>query len=299
MEISIFGFDPEVEGLRQSLQTAADQGFPRYWTPQIFGMDALTAFAVAASQVPGIRVGTAVIPTYPRHPMMLAQQALTVQSVIDGRLDLGIGLSHKPVVEGYWGLSFERPVAHLRDYLTVLMGLLHDRKVSHSGEMITGHGEITPPDAEAPPVLVAALGPQMLRLAGRMADGTITWLTGPTTLAELTVPTITAAAATAGRPAPQIVSAFPVCVTDDPADARTRAAHEYAIYGTLSSYRAMLDREGVDGPEGMAIIGSAQEVGERISSLEDCGVTCFAASAFGNSDERAATRELLISLLDS
>ncbi|HCB33692.1 MAG TPA: LLM class F420-dependent oxidoreductase [Acidimicrobiaceae bacterium] len=297
MEISIFEFDEDVDKLTAGLRTAAEQGFARYWRPQVFGMDTLTAFAVAARAVPDIRVGTAVVPTYPRHPMMLAQQALTVQSAIGDRLDLGIGLCHKPVVEGCWGIPFERPVAHLRDYLSVLVPLLVDRKASHSGEMVTGRGEITPPPAAAPPVLVAALGPQMLRLTGRMADGTITWMTGPKTLAELTVPTINDAAEAAGRPAPQVVAAFPVCVTDDPDAARALAARDYAVYGTLPSYRAMLDREGLDGPEGIALIGSAGEVGDRIRALADVGVTCFGGGAFGNSDELAATRDLLVSLL--
>ncbi len=299
MEISVFSFDPDVKQLKASLQTAAEQGFTRYWIPQIFGLDALTAFAVAAQDVPDIRVGTAVIPTYPRHPMMLAQQALTVQSVIGNRLDLGIGLSHKPVVEGMWGMPFERPVAHLRDYLSILMPLLTDYQVSHSGEMLTGRGEITPPKVEAPAVLVAALGPQMLRVTGRLADGTITWMTGPKTLAELTVPTISDAAQEAGRPAPQIVAAFPVCVTDNVDAARERAASEYAIYGTLPSYRAMIDREGLAGPEDLAIIGTPDKVGEQIKSLADCGVTCFGASAFGTSDERSATRDLLVQLVAS
>ena len=296
MEISVFEFDQDVDQLTDHLKTAAEQGFTRFWTPQVFGLDALTAFAVAAKDVPNIRVGTAVIPTYPRHPMMLAQQALTVQSVIGNRLDLGIGLSHKPVVEGMWGIGFERPVAHLRDYLSVLMPLLTDHKVNHSGEMITGRGEITPPPAEAPPVLVAALGPQMLRLTGRMADGTITWMTGPKTLAELTAPTINEAAQAAGRPAPQVVAAFPICVTNDVDAARERAAREYVIYGTLPSYRAMIDNEGLSGPEDLAIIGTAAEVGDRIRALASCGVTCFGGSSFGNSDEREATRELLVQL---
>ena len=297
MQIGVFGFDPTVEGFENSLREAAEQGFPSYWIPQIFGMDALTAIAVAASKVPEIRVGTAVIPTYPRHPMMLAQQALTTQSVIDGRLELGIGLSHKPVVEGMWGIDFDKPVGHLRDYLSVLMPLLHDRRVSFGGDQVTGRGEITPPPADAPPVLVAALGPQMLRLTGRMADGTITWMTGPGTLAELTVPTINEAAEAAGRPAPQIVAGFPVCVTDDVDAARERAAKEYAIYGQLPSYRAMLDNEGLGGPEDLAIIGSADEVADRIRALASTGITTMTGSAFGSPDEMAATRATLVGLL--
>ncbi|WP_419842432.1 TIGR03564 family F420-dependent LLM class oxidoreductase [Candidatus Poriferisodalis sp.] len=297
MHIELFGFETTPERFEASIRTASQQGFRRYWTPQIFGHDALTTIAVAGREVPGIRLGTAVVPTYPRHPMMLAQQALTVQSVIGGRLDLGIGPSHKPVVEGMWGYSFDRPIAHMRDYLTILTQLLAERRVSHSGETVVGRGEITPPPADAPTVLVAALGSQMLRLTGRLADGTITWMTGPATLRDHTVPTVNEAAAAAGRPGPQIVAGFPVCVTDDPDTARERAAKDLVVYGTLPSYRAMLDREGLSGPEDIAIVGAAAQVSDRIEALADCGVTSFAGSAFGTLDEQAATRETLIGLL--
>jgi F420-dependent oxidoreductase-like protein len=229
--------------------------------------------------------------------MVLAQQALTTQSVIGGRLELGIGLSHQPVVEGMWGISFDKPVRHMSDYLSILTPLLNDRRVSYKGESITGRGEITPPPADAPPVLVAALGPQMLRLAGRLADGTITWMTGPETIRTLTAPTISEAAEEAGRSAPQVAMGLPVCVTNDVDAARERADRDYAIYGQLPSYRAMLDREGAATPADVAIIGDAGEVADRIRALADCGVTTFAASAFGSSDELAATREVMISLL--
>ena len=297
MHIELFGFDTTPERFEVSIRDAAAQGFRRYWTPQIFGHDALTTIAVAGRQVPDIRLGTAVVPTYPRHPMMLAQQALTTQSVIGGRLDLGIGPSHKPVVEGMWGYSFDRPIAHMRDYLTILTKLLTDRRVSHGGDAVTGRGEITPPPADPPPVIVAALGSQMLRLTARLADGTFTWMTGPATLANHTAPTINEAASEAGRPAPQVVAGFPVCVTDDVETARARAAKDLVVYGTLSSYRAMLDREGLNGPEDIAVIGGAAEVSDRINALADCGVTSFAGSAFGTLDEQAATRQMLISLL--
>jgi len=296
MQIGITGFDPTIDGLQRNLEEAAEQGFPSYWVPQIFGLDALTAFAVAGRDV-DIRIGTAVIPTYPRHPMMLAQQALTTQAAINGRLELGIGLSHKPVVEGMWGISFDKPVGHLRDYLNVLMPLLHDRRVSYGGEYVTGRGEITPPPAAAPPVLVAALGPQMLKLTGRVADGTITWMTGPKTLADLTVPTISEAAADAGQPAPQIIASFPVCVTDDVASARERAAKEFEIYGQLPSYRSMLDHEGLEGPADLAIISSAAEVHDRVSALAGAGVTTMTAAAFGSAGELEATRQAMIDLL--
>ena len=181
--------------------------------------------------------------------MALAQQALTVNAACGGRLCLGIGLSHQVVIEAMMGLSYDKPVRHLRDYLSVLMPLLHDGKVSYDGDAYRVQAVITVNGGTAPDVVVAALGPQLLALAGRLTDGTLTWCVGPDTLRDFTVPTITAAAEAAGRPAPRIIAASSVAVTADPAAARERAATTFAIYGQLPSYRAMLDREGVaDGP---------------------------------------------------
>ena len=185
MRIGIFGGDAGqgaggIDELVKAVHEVADQGFNSYWLPQIFGIDALTAFAVVGHQVPGIELGTSVIPTYPRHPMMLASQALTVQSAIGNRLALGIGLSHQFVIEQMWGYSFDKPVRHMREYLTILRALLDDRAVQFKGETLSASAALTiAPEVPAPPVLVAALGTQMLRLTGRMADGTITWMTGP------------------------------------------------------------------------------------------------------------------------
>ena len=300
MKFSLFTFAESTDKLVSLAAEANDQGFETIWLPQIFGIDALTAIAVAGSQVPDITFGTSVIPTYPRHPQMLAQQALTVTQAIGDRLILGIGPSHQPVVEGMWGISFDKPIRHVREYLECLGPLLSDKSVRFAGDALTTRADIEV-DGPAPKVMVAALGPQLLKVTGRLADGTILWMTGPKTIADHTVPTISAAAADAGRPAPAIVAAFPVCVTggsdQDLAEARERAAKEFAIYGQLPSYRAMLDREGYGGPADLAIIGSAGEVEDRIRALEGIGVTMFAASEFGNADQRGATRDLLVSML--
>ncbi|MPY91720.1 MAG: TIGR03564 family F420-dependent LLM class oxidoreductase [Acidimicrobiia bacterium] len=296
MEIGQFGFIDTVEGITKSLESAASDGFASYWIPQAFGMDTLTVIGAVGPRVPGLRLATAVVPTYPRHPMVLAQQALTTNLLVGGRLALGVGPSHKPVVEGSWGISFDRPIRHLHEYLVALQESL-GQKPRYQGETITAKGDLSVPDAPTPKVLVSALGPQLLKLTGSVADGTITWMTGPNTLRDLTVPTITAAADAAGRPAPEVVAGVPVCVTDDPAATLERANRSFSMYGTLPSYRAMLDREGYDGPGEIAIIGDADTVGERILAFADLGVTTFAASEFGSRDQRAATRELLVRLL--
>ncbi len=209
--------------LRDELQRAADDGFASAWMNNIFGMDALTALAVAGSQVPGIEVGTAVVPTYPRHPAALAQQARTVAAAVDGRLILGIGLSHKVVIEDMFGYDFGRPVLHMREYLSVLLPLLDGQQASFSGVTVRANIGLTTPSPGRVPVVVAALGAQMLRLAGERTDGTMLWMTGPATVRDHIVPVITAAAEAAGRPSPRVVCILPVCVTSDPDDARERA----------------------------------------------------------------------------
>jgi F420-dependent oxidoreductase-like protein len=305
MRIGIFGGEAGqgpggIDELVKIVHEIADQGFTGYWLPQIFGLDALTALAVVGHQVPAIELGTSVIPTYPRHPMMLASQALTVQCAAGNRLALGIGLSHEFVIEHMWGYSFDKPVRHMREYLTILRSLLDDRAVDFKGEALSASAAVTvSPEVPAPSVLVAALGTQMLRLTGRMADGTITWMTGPATLAEHTVPTLKSATAEAGRPdAFRVVAGFPVCVSDDADAARERAARTFAIYGQLPSYRAMLDREGAAGPADVAIVGDEKTVRAGIERIVEAGATDFLAAEFGASDaERSRTRELLRSLL--
>ncbi len=282
-------------------QRVADDGLDTYWVPQIFGHDALTVLAIVGREVSGIELGTAVVPTYPRHPMMLAQQALTVQSAISppgqSRLALGIGLSHQIVVEGMWGMSFDKPVRHLREYLSVMMPLLEGKPVGFVGDDYRVHGGLSISGIDRPSVLVAALGAQMLRVTGALADGTSTWCVGPKTLQDHTVPTLAQAAADAGRGAPRVIAAFPVCVTDDVDGALARAEQVFAVYNTLPSYKAMMDREGVGGPKDLAIVGTEAEVRDRLHEMASVGVTDLNAAVFsGNPDEAGRTRSVLKSL---
>jgi 5,10-methylenetetrahydromethanopterin reductase len=287
---------PALTKLRDKLQRAADDGFSSAWMSQIFGLDTLTAFAVAGSQVEGIELGTAVVPVYPRHPAVLAQQALTVAAA-GGRLTLGIGLSHKIVIEDMYGYSFDRPARYMREYLDVLLPLLDGQPVAFTGETVRAHLSLSVPERARVPVLLAALAPRMLQLAGERTDGTVLWMTGPGTVASYIVPTITAAAQAAGRPAPRVVCLLPVCVTSDADAARGRAAEVFALYGQLPSYRAMLDREGAAGPADVAIVGSEDTVSTQISALAQAGVTDFVALEFSGGDEAVRTRTLLASLV--
>lgn len=294
MNIGIFTERRTVSELVDDVRDFADRGFTSAWVPQIFGLDAMTALAVVAHEVPGIALGTAVVPTYPRHPSMIAAQARTVNQIAGGRFSLGIGLSHQIVIESMFGLSFEKPVRHLKEYLSILMPLAHGEASSFTGETLTGNVGIDIDDSTPLQVLVAALGGQLLRLAGARTEGTITWMTGPDTIESHVAPTIAKAAADAGRPAPRVVSALPVCVTDDVAAAREDAAKTFAIYGHLPSYRAMLDREGAAGPADVALVGTADEVKAGIERMFTAGVTEFVAVPYAN---REATLDVVQSLL--
>ncbi|MBB4916809.1 LLM class F420-dependent oxidoreductase [Streptosporangium saharense] len=288
------GGPDELANLRKQIARAADDGFSSAWLSNIFGLDALTALAVAGNQVPGIELGTSVVPVYPRHPAALAQQALTVNAALDGRLALGVGLSHKVVIEGMYGYSFDRPARYMREYLSVLVPLLRGEQVAFEGETLTARIGLTTPGAGDLPVLVAALAPRMLKLAGELADGTVLWMTGPRTVAEHIAPAVTEAARDAGRPAPRIVCVLPICVTDDAESARAKAAELFALYGELPSYRAVLDREGAAGPADVAIVGDEESASARVSELAEAGVTDFVAAVFA---EGRRTREFLKTLL--
>lgn len=291
---SLIDVDQPLEAVVAQVQAMADAGFAHAWAVQIFGYDALTLLAVVGREVPGIGLGTGVVPVYPRHPQVLAQQALTVQAATGDRLLLGVGLSHQVVVEGLWGYSFERPARYMKEYLSALLPLLEGEVVQQGGEMVTARTSaplgVTAP---APPVLVAALGPTMLRLAGRMASGTITWMTGIRTVSGHVVPTIAEAAGAAGRPAPRVAVSLPVTVTDDPDRARERIDEAFAIYPTLPSYRAMLEREGASRPSEIALVGDEKGVRRHLGRLADAGVTDFVAAAVGDDAERRRTLALL------
>jgi len=289
--------DNAIDELLDTARSTSEAGLD-LWMGQIGDVDALTALAVVGHSVPGLRVGTAVVPTYPRHPMVMAMQALTAQAASGNRLTLGIGLSHRVVIEGAYGLSFDKPIRHMREYLEILMPLLHTGAANFEGEELTARtfAPLRLAGAEAPPVIVAALGTQMLNLAGRMADGTALWMVGPKTVADHIVPTITKAAASAGRPAPRVIVGLPVSVTADPDGAREKAATAFGFYDSLPSYRAMLDKEGAASPADVAVVGDEDTVAAALRQLGDIGATDLSLPVFGSRKERARTMALLSEL---
>jgi len=296
-----FGGTNDVHGQIQAVVEAEQDGFDGTWSEQIFGPDVLTVIAMAGEKTSRIELGTAVVPTYPRHPVVMAQQALTAQAATGGRFSLGIGLSHKPVVEAMWGMSYERPAAHMREYLSVLRPLLKEGRVSFSGEFFRVNATVQVVAAEPPPVLIAALAPVMLRLAGEVADGTVTWMAGRKTLETHIVARINAAAEAAGRTEPRVVVGLPVAVTDDVGEARERAARSFQIYGSLPNYQRMLNIEGAAGPAEVAILGDEKEVEGQLRGIAAAGATDFLAGMFPVGDDASAsldrTRALLKTLV--
>jgi F420-dependent oxidoreductase-like protein len=285
-----------LDEMTERFRAVAARGLASAWLPQSAGFDALTVLSVCGAQVPGIELGTSVIPTYPRHPVALAAQALTANVAVGGRLLLGIGLSHKMAIEGSYGLSYDRPARHMREYLAALLPLLETGAVDYQGETLTARSRLTIPGALPPPVLLAALQPRMLELAGAVAGGTITWCTGPVTLEEQIVPLLTKAAEGAGRAAPRVVVALPTIVTDDEADGRAKAGAQLEGYGRIPVYRAVLDREGVDGPADVSVVGDEASVSAQLRRLADIGATDFVAIPTGSDDDRRRTLDHLATL---
>ena len=190
-------------------------GLDSMWMANIFSFDAISTLALVGRATERIRVGTAVTPTYPRHPTAIAQQALTTQAACGGRFTLGIGLSHQIVIETMLGLSYSRRAAHMREYLSVLMPLVRGETARFSGEEFQVRGvALDIPGSQGMDVVAAALGPAMLQIAGELADGTNTWMVGPKTMEQHVIKRLTAASA--GRPAPKVIGAYPVVLTNKP-----------------------------------------------------------------------------------
>ncbi len=302
MRIAVFfGGTNDVQGQVEAVVEAEQDGFDGIWFGQIFGPDVLTVIAMAGQKTSRIELGTSVVPTYPRHPVVMAQQALTAQAATGGRFNLGIGLSHKPVIEAMWGMSYEKPAVHMREYLSVLRPLLKEGRVSFNGEFFHVNATVQVVAPEPPPVLIAALAPVMLRLAGEVADGTVTWMVGRKTLETHIVPRINSAAKAAGRAEPRVVVALPIAVTDDVGEARERAARAFQIYGTLPNYQRMLNIEGAAGPAEVAIVGDEKEVEGQLRGIAAAGATDFLAGMFPVGDDASSsldrTRALLKTLI--
>jgi F420-dependent oxidoreductase-like protein len=269
------------------------QGFDTYWLPGGW-RDPLTNIAVAGQSATPVEMGSAVACVYGTHPVPAAEQALTVNAAIDGRLVFGIGTSHPHMVEGRFGARYDKPIRQLREYLTILGSLFATGAVDYEGELLAAHTELRITGITAPPVLVGAQSDQSLRVAARLSDGVIATWTGPATLSDFTVPTVLAAAAEAGRPVPRIVASMPVCVTHDADAARRLAAEEFGVYVTRdTAYKAVFERQGVPGPAPLVVVGDEHAVAAELGRYSDAGVTDFSAIPLGDPEQRQRTFAVL------
>lgn len=271
------GRNNTIDALVARGQEVERRGFAAMWMANIFALDAILTLAIAGRETKRIELGTAVVPTYPRHPFAMAQEALTANMAARGRFALGIGLSHKLVIESMFGLSYEKPARHMKEYLEVLLPMMRGEQVQFQGEVYRVAANLTL-EAPAPSVLVAAMGDVMLKLTGERADGTVLWMTGAKTIAGHVAPKLAAAARAAGRPAPRIAAGIPIALTNDVEGARAWTAKNLVMYGHLPSYRGMLDREGLAGPADLAIVGDEKVLDAGLARLRDAGTTDFIAA---------------------
>jgi F420-dependent oxidoreductase-like protein len=297
----------KVERMREAARWADDAGFATVWVPQIPDeFDALTAATLVGAATRRIEIGTAVVPVQPRHPIALAQQALSVQAVCGGRLALGLGVSHHWIIDEMLGLPYERPVKTMRSYLDVLEPALRGPgPVDVENEQFRVHNPLDITDVGPTPVLLAALGPLMLKLAGERADGTILWMADERAIATHVAPQITRAAAAAGRKPPRIVAGVPVCLCrDDEVEvAVARTNRVLAEAETSPNYQRLLDQGDAQQVGDLLAAGSESAIEKRLQAYVDAGATDISIRVVSIGDtreERVAsqdrTREFLASL---
>lgn len=283
-----------VDSIVEPIRQAEADGFQSAWMGNHLNHDAMTLCALAGQATSTIELGTAVVPTYPRHPMVMAQQALTTNMACGGRFILGLGLSHKFIVEGWQGLRWATPVRHLREYLEVLNPLLDGDLVNHKGQEYRVQLNNAPftqldvPGGGRPKVLIAALGPGMLKVTGELADGTSMFWCGPNYIEQTAVPTITKAAESAGRPAPRIIAGIPISVTDKEEEARASCAKVWEVYGKIYSYKNVIAAEGASGVADLAVVGDEATVRAQLKRLESIGVTDYNGAILPVPEDREA-----------
>ena len=282
--------DNAVDDVIAQARQAFDAGVRQIWLAQQFDHDAIALAGLIGQAVPGLGVGTSVVPINPRHPLLVASLAQTAQAASHGNFTLGLGLGAHAPEEQAFGTSWSKPVARLREHLQVLRSIFDTGAVDFHGSEFTANPEwpVTLAGGRPVPVIVAAMGPKALRVTGELADGTLPYLAGPRTIEEFIAPTINEAAAAAGRPAPKIVAMVPVLVTDDVDAGRALAAEALAFYAQIPSYQKVIEREGVEDLADLAAIGSAESVRKQLQRFLDAGATEVSLSALDRSNSDVA-----------
>lgn len=269
---------------------AYDVGVRQVWLAQQFDHDAIALAALIGAAVPGLGVGTSVVPINPRHPLIVASLAQTAQAASHGNFSLGLGLgAHEPERQAF-GSSWPNTIGRLREHLTVLRSIFDTGAVSFTGDEISAHpGWPVRVAGGAPvPVYVAAMGPKALQVTGELADGTLPFIAGPRAIAEFIEPTIAKAAADAGRPKPRVIASVPVLVSDDVDAAKAVAAQQLAFYAAIPSYRKVIAREGVDSVADLAVVGPPESVARQLRTYLDAGATDVVLSAIDRTDPAQA-----------
>lgn len=263
--------DDVVDQARRAFQI----GVRRIWLPQRFDYDAISLAGHVGAAVPGLGVGTFVVPINPRHPLIVAMLAQTAQAASHGNFSLGLGLGAKAVEQQAFGTSWANPAGRLREHLEVLQSIFTTGAVDYHGDELTAAPEwpVATPGGTPVPLYVAAMGPRALHVTGELADGTLPYLAGPRTLTEFIVPTISEAAAAAGRPAPKIIAAVPIMLADDADAAYELASTELAFYESIPSYAKVIEREGVTRAADVAAVGPEGAVRAQLGRYLDAGAT--------------------------
>ncbi|MEU3961755.1 LLM class F420-dependent oxidoreductase [Streptomyces buecherae] len=266
----------QIDATVELAREAAAAGLRSAWFGQTFGADSPQLAAIVGREVPELQVGTSAIPVFGRHPLPVASQALTAQAATHGRYHLGLALGSKLLAEGGFGIPFERPVARLREFLTAIRPLLETGSTEFRGELLSVSSPIPSRVAGAEggvPLLVAAMGPQALRVSGELADGILPFLAGPRALAEHIVPAVTRAAEAAGRPAPRIVAIAHGVVTDDVDGVRETVAEQLAFYEQIPSYARVIELSGARRAVDVSVIGDESALAAEVRRYRDAGAT--------------------------
>ncbi len=267
--------DNAVDDVIDQSRGAYAAGVRQVWFPQRFDLDAIALAGLVGAAVPGLGVGTSVVPLNPRHPLVVAGLAQTAQAASHGNFRLGLGLgAHEPERLAF-GQAWPNTITRLREHLTVLRSVFDTGAVDFHGSELSAapEGDVAVPGGSSVPVYVAAMGPKALAVTGELADGTLPYLAGPRTIGEFIVPTISKAAGEAGRPAPRIIAAVPVVVTDDESAGREAAAEQLAFYTAIPSYQKVIAREGVDEIAELAAVGPVEAVVRQLRRYLDAGAT--------------------------
>ena len=283
----------KVAQLIADAEAAEEAGFTSIWVPQIPGdFDALTAITLMGHATERIELGTAVLPIQTRHPIAMAQEVLSVQAVCEGRFTLGLGTSHDWVIEDQLGLRYERPACLMRNYLEVLNAALRGPgSVDVENDQYRVHSPMDVTDLSPNRVLLAALGPVMLRIAGEHASGTILWMADERAVADHVVPRITKAAA--GKPAPRVVAGVPVaiCANAEVDDARAWANKVLGHAEFCPNYQQLLERGDATDVGDILAAGDESAVVKRLRAFRDAGATDLAVRVLAVGPDRAARIE--------